>query len=166
VSADVPFTEKNQLLASIAGQVLSARLVKIVREDEGAVYSISASGREENLSETPVLIQSVFPMKPEMKDKVLAIIAAQMEDMTSNISTVELNKVKEYMVKESTANLKKNGALLSAMMSYDIVPVDVLNNAVATINSITEADVAAFMDQVMKQNNYRVFILDPEAAAE
>ena len=42
--AEMPYSSKNQKLTSIAGQILSARLIKIVREDEGAVYSISASG--------------------------------------------------------------------------------------------------------------------------
>ena len=162
VGADIPYTSKNQKLASIAGQILSARLVKIVREDEGAVYSISASGGLSRIGETPMMIQSSFPMKPEMKDKVLSIIAAQMEDMTTNINSTELNKVKEYMVKEYTASLKKNSPWMNAIIGYDILPVDTLTNSIADVNAITEADVADFMKQVMKQNNYRVFILEPE----
>ncbi|WP_290395735.1 M16 family metallopeptidase, partial [uncultured Duncaniella sp.] len=36
---DMEFTPKNSLLASIAGQILTNRLIKTVREDMGAVYS-------------------------------------------------------------------------------------------------------------------------------
>ena len=35
------------------------------------------------------IIQSAFPMKPEMKDKVLEIIAGQFEDMTSKSAEIQ-----------------------------------------------------------------------------
>ncbi len=164
--AEMPYSSKNHKLASMAAQILSARLVKIVREDEGAVYSINASGALSRIGDTGynAVIESVFPMKPEMKDKVLEIIAGQFDDMTSNITAEELNKVKEYMVKDATANLKKNTAWEGAMEGYAILPVNTFTNAVDEINAITPDDVKAYMKEFMKQNNYRVFIMDPEIA--
>ncbi|MFG6381475.1 MAG: insulinase family protein [Muribaculum sp.] len=164
--AEMPYSSKNHKLASMAAQILSARLVKIVREDEGAVYSINASGALSRIGDTGynAVIESVFPMKPEMKDKVLEIIAGQFDDMTSNITAEELNKVKEYMVKDATANLKKNTAWEGAMEGYAILPVNTFTNAVDEINAITPDDVKAYMKEFMKQNNYRVFIMDPEVA--
>lgn len=161
VTGDMPYTSKNQKLASIAGQILTGRLVKLVREDEGAVYSISAQGAMQRVSDNPVVMQSAFPMKPEMKDKVLGIIAEQFDDMSRNITSEELAKVKEFMVKSATEGLERNASWLSAMVGYNRLPVDTLTDAVDVINSITEDDVEAFMSQLMKQNNYRVYILDP-----
>ena len=40
----IPFSPKTSQVASIAGQILTNRLIKTVREDMGAVYSIGASG--------------------------------------------------------------------------------------------------------------------------
>lgn len=162
-TADLPYSSKDVKVASMAGQILSARLIKNVREDKGAVYSISASGgmtREPAINN--VVIQSVFPMKPEMKDEVLAIIAGQFEDMTDNISDEELAKVKEFMLKEANANFKQNGAWISSMVNYQIKPVDTFTHSIEEINSVTPDDVKKFMKQVMKQNNYQVFIMDPE----
>ncbi|MDE6115594.1 MAG: insulinase family protein [Muribaculum sp.] len=161
VSADMPYTAKNQKLASIAGQILSARLIKTVREEEGAVYSISANGSLSRISDNPVMFQSSFPMKPEMKDKVLEIIAAQFDDMTANITAEELAKVKEYMVKEATRGMTENQAWLSGMTGYQLLPVDTFLTSVDTINAITEDDVKAFMAELMKQNNYKVFVMEP-----
>ena len=42
--------------------------------------------------------------------------------------------------------------------------VDAFTNAVEELQSVTEADVADFMKRLMAQGNYRVVILDPEAA--
>ena len=161
VTGDMPYTAKNQKLASIAGQILSARLLKTVREDKGAVYSIGAHGQLSRISDNPVMFQTSFPMKPEMKDEVLEIIAGQFDDMTKNISAEELGKVKEFMVKEATRGMTENQAWLSGMTGYQILPVDTFLTAVDTINAITEADVEAFMAELMKQNNYRVFVMDP-----
>lgn len=160
VTGDVPYTAKNQKLASIAGQILSARLIKTVREEEGAVYSISANGRLSRISDNPVIMESAFPMKPEMKDKVLDIIAGQFEDMTENVSAEELAKVKEFMIKEATRGMTENQAWLNGMTGYQILPVDTFLTAVDTINAITPEDVEQFMKTLMKQNNYRVFVME------
>ena len=161
VTADVPYTAKNQKLASIAGQILSARLIKTVREEKGAVYSISANGQLSRIADNPVIFQSSFPMKPEMKDEVLEIIAGQFDDMTKNITPEELAKVKEFMLKEANRGMTENQAWLNGMTGYQLLPVDTFLTSVDTINSITEDDVEAFMTELMKQNNYRVFIMEP-----
>ncbi len=158
---DLPYTSANAKIASMAGQILRARLLEKVREDEGATYSISASGSFSRLGEAPIMFQSVFPMKPEMKDKVLAIVANEFETMSQEIKPEELAKVKEFMVKNATRNEKENGSWLSAMKSYQLKPVDGFINAIAEINAITADDIAKFMGELLKQNNYRVFVMDP-----
>ena len=166
LTGNVPFTVKEQKLASIAGQILSARLIKLVREDLGAVYSIWANGNLWRYSDPNASLQSVFPMKPEMRDKVLEIIATQINDMTdpANITPEELSKVKEFMLKTAEESLKRNDSLIGAMQGYQIVPVDTWLTAADTVNAITAADVAAYMKRLSDQNNYRVFLLEPEEA--
>lgn len=158
---DVAYTDKNQKLASIAGQILSARLISTIREKEGAVYSIWAQGYLSRISTEPVTIQSVFPMKPELKDKVLGMIKNEFVDMESNITEEEFNKVKEFMVKSQTEALEKNNSWLNGLVGFQLNNVDTFNKAIETINAITVADVQNFMKEFNKQGNYRVVILDP-----
>ena len=158
---DAPYTDKNQKLASIAGQILSARLIETIREKEGAVYSIWAQGNMSRISTEPITIQSVFPMKPELKEKVLGMIKNEFVDMESNISEVEFNKVKEFMVKSQTEALEKNGSWLGGLVGFQLNNVDTFNKAIETINAITVADVQNFMKEFNAQGNYRVVILDP-----
>lgn len=163
-SGDVPYTIKNQKLASIAGQILTSRLIATVREKEGAVYSIGAYGVLSRISNDPLIIQSVFPMKPEMKDKVLGMIEGEFNDMTQNITAEELNKVKEFMIKSYYEALEQNDQWMNAISGVELNGVDVLTGADKVFEAITEDDVKAFMKQLMDQNNYRVIILDPEVA--
>ena len=159
---DMEFTPKNSLLASIAGQILTNRLIKTVREDMGAVYSISASGQLDRTGLSPASLMTSFPMKPEMKDEVLPFIKGEFKAMETNVTPDELNPIKEYMAKVFTENREKNPAWRSAILGTLANGVDTFNGNVDTVNSITVQDVMDFMKALNAQNNYRVVILDPE----
>ena len=159
--ADMEYTDKNQTLASMAGQILSARLIATVREKEGAVYSIGARGSMSRIANEPVTIQTQFPMKPELKEKVLGMIKNEFVDMESNITEEEFNKVKEFMIKSAIEAKEKNGSWLNGLAGVQINGVDTFNNRVETLNSLTVKDVQDFMKEFNKQGNYRVVIQDP-----
>ena len=159
---DMEFTPKNSLLASIAGQILTNRLIKTVREDMGAVYSISASGQLDRTGLSPASLMTSFPMKPEMKDEVLPFIKGEFKAMETNVTPDELNPIKEYMVKVFTEYIEKNPAWRSAILGTLANGVDTFNGNVDTVNSITVQDVMDFMKALNAQNNYRVVILAPE----
>lgn len=156
-----PYNVKNAQLADIAGQILATHLVEIVREKEGAVYSIHASGSMDRVHSTNVEFTSAFPMKPEMKEKVLDIIYGQLQDLSKNIDQAELDKVKEYLVKSYKERNEKNGGWLSGINGWLLNGVDTFNTAEASLNTITVDDVKNFMKDFNKQGNYRVVILDP-----
>lgn len=160
---NAPYTMLNSQLASVAGQILSARLLDIVREKEGAVYSISANGSMSRVNPQPVKISSAFPMKPELKDKVLGIIEEQFQQMANEVTPEELGKVQEFMVKQYTEGLEKNERWLNSMIGFDMNGVDTMNGAIESMKSITPQQVSEFMRQLLEQGNYRVVVLDPAA---
>lgn len=161
-TGNLPFTSKNAKLASIAAQIMSKRLNDKVREEMGAVYSIGAQGSLSRLADMNASVESVFPMKPEMLDDVLAYIASCFEDMTENVTAEELAKVTEYMVKTAQENKEKNSPWLDAMTRASLNGVDTFNGNVEEINSITVDDVKNYMKQLNDQKNYRVVILEAE----
>jgi zinc protease len=165
-TAKMPYTYTNRTLASMAGQVLTKRLLAKIREEMGAVYSISASAYLERLGDKNFTLVSNFPMKPEMKDEVLSEIHKMYFDMAENISDDELNPVKEFMVKSVKESLERNDGWCSAINGAALNGVDTLNGAAEAINKITTADLKAFVKQVLDQNNYRVYILEPTNIAE
>lgn len=161
-SGDMPYTTKNAMLASIAAQILTNRLIKNVREEMGAVYSISASGELSRMGLRPASLMSSFPMKPEMKDEVLPYIKGEITAMESNVTPEELNPIKEYLTKVYTERREKNQAWRSAIMSTLINGVDTFNDDINVLNTITTQDVMDYMKALNGQDNYRVIILDPE----
>lgn len=163
--AELPYTAKDRALVNVAGQIMTERLLHKVREDMGAVYSIWASGMMTRQSKNNTIIQSVFPMKPEMKAQVLDIIAAEFKSMESDITAEELAKAVEFEVKDATESKEKNQSWLNAMAGFGLNGVDTFNGDIELYQSLTTADVQEFMKRINAAGNYRVVILDPENAS-
>lgn len=158
----LPYTAKNQKVASVAGQVLSKRLLNIVREDMGAVYSIGAQGSMSRIDPQNANLASSFPMKPEMKEEVLKVIDEQINDMTKNVTDDEIAPIKEYMVKSIAEAKEQNSGWGGSLLGWARNGVDTLNGSEEVINSITTKDVQDFMKSLLKSGNYRYVILDPK----
>lgn len=166
VEGKLPYTSKNHKLANVAGQILTKRLLETVREKEGAVYSIGAQGAMKRLGLYPVSIQIAFPMKPEMKDKVLQMIEQEMTNMTTNVTDEELNKVKEYLAKSFTEEKELNSPWINAMMASSLNGVDNFNGNIDVVNALTTADVQNFMKELLSQGNYQTVVLEPDESEE
>lgn len=164
VFGTMPYDQRNKVLASISGQILSNRLLKKVREEMGAVYSIGMQGDMDRLSKVNTVLQTGFPMKPEMKDETLTVIHDLITSMTENVTEDELKPVKEYMAKNATSSLEDNEAWAGSIAGWSLNGVDTFNGRLELVNSITPKDVQDFMRQLIKQDNYRVIVLDPETA--
>ena len=103
-------------------------------------------------------------MKPEMKDETLTVIHDLITSMTENVTEDELKPVKEYMAKNATSSLEDNEAWAGSIAGWSLNGVDTFNGRLELVNSITPKDVQDFMRQLIKQDNYRVIVLDPETA--
>ncbi len=160
-SADVPFSSKEQKVASIAGQIMSKRLLDTVREEMGAVYSIGAQSSLGRINKPNTIMQTSFPMKPEMKAEVLDFIAKEFKAMESNVTAEELAKVVEFMVKNAKEEVELNRPWLNAISATLINNVDTFNGSVDVLNSITVQDVQDYMKALNASGNYRVVVMDP-----
>lgn len=162
ISGKMPYSFKNRLMASMSAQIISTRLLNEVREKEGAVYSIYTQGSQERLSEMSVTYQTVFQVKPEKKDRALEIIRNEFDKLAKETPVEELDKVKEFMVKQITEDEHTNSYWCSMMAGNELLPSGICVKAEQTILSITPEELSGYVNEVMKQNNYRVLVMMPE----
>ena len=163
ISGKMPYSFKNRLMASMSAQIISARLLSEVREKEGAVYSIYTQGSQDRLSEVSVVYQTIFQVKPEKKDRALEIIRSEFEKLAKETPVEELDKVKEFMVKQITGDEQTNSYWCSMMAGNELLPSEVCVKAEQVIQSITPKEISGYVNEVMKQNNYRVLVMMPES---
>lgn len=159
---DMPYTTENKLLASISAQVLSKRLLNKVREEMGAVYSIGANASMSRIPGMNTMIQTGFPMKPEVRDEVLTVIRQMFEEMQSNVREDEIKPVVEFMLKEYKEGLERNRTWLGAMTATSVNGVNTFFDTEKTLASITPEKVQNFMKALIAQGNYRTVVLNPE----
>lgn len=163
ISGKMPYSFKNRLMASMSAQIISARLLSEVREKEGAVYSIYTQGSQDRLSEVSVVYQTIFQVKPEKKDRALEIIRSEFEKLAKETPVEELDNVKEFMVKQITGDEQTNSYWCSMMAGNELLPSEVCVKAEQVIQSITPKEISGYVNEVMKQNNYRVLVMMPES---
>ena len=162
ISGKMPYSFKNRLMASMSAQIISTRLLNEVREKEGAVYSIYTQGSQDRLSEVSVTYQTIFQVKPEKKDRALEIIRSEFEKLAKETPAEELDKVKEFMVKQYAENEHTNSYWCSMMAGNELKPAEIFAQAEKAILSVTPEELSEYVNKVMKQNNYRVLVMMPE----
>lgn len=162
ISGEMPYTPANRIVSAVASQVLSNRLLKKIREEMGATYSIGAQGELSRTGKVNTNFQIAFPMNPEFKDQALNEISSIVNAMTQDVADDEINPVKEFMQKNYAENKELNSGWIGAMSATQLNGVDFFNGVEDTINAITTSDVQNFMKQLLDQGNYRVILLNPE----
>lgn len=163
---DMPFTAKNAIVSTIAGQVMSTRLLEKVREKEGATYSIGAGCSVYRYGNETVSFRTAFPMKPEKKEVVYDIIKNEFKAMTKDVTAAEVQKVREFLTKQYDEDIKQNSTWRSTLLNYEILPVDVSGKYKEVLETITEKDVMSFVDAIVKQGNFSVVFLNPETESK
>ncbi len=155
---------KSNILMSMTSQILDLIYTEKVREDEGGTYGVYVGGNIEKFPKTFGYLQIVFDTAPEKKEKLTNIIFNEAQNLVKNgPSTENLNKVKEFMLKKHSENLKENGFWLGAINEYVITGLDEVKDYEAIVNSITVKDVQKFADDLLKQKNeLEVTMTSPE----
>ncbi len=161
IGANVEYTPKTKFMSSMVAQIMSNRLLAKVREEMGATYSIGAQSMMERVGESNTLFQIQFPMKPELKDDVFAAIDAIIAGMGKDVTDAELNPIKEYMIKNVTAQYDENGHWVGAIAGTSVNGVNNFIGAVDVINSVTVDDIMNYWNSVIAQGNRQLIILNP-----
>ncbi len=162
ISGKMPYSFKNRLMASMSAQIISTRLLNEVREKEGAVYSIYTHGSLDRMAEMSAVYQTVFQVKPEKKSRSLEVIREEFGKIAKEIPVEELDRVKEFMVKQYNENEQTNSYWCSMIAGNELKPSGIRGKAQQVIQSVTPWELSDFVDKVMKQDNYRVIVMMPE----
>ena len=163
--APIENTLKNQVTSDILGQVLTMRLLEIVREDMGAAYSISASSNLGKISDgsTRVNVQVYAPVKPEKCDSVLLVIDEELQRVAREGAEEKYtSKVKEYLLKSYTENERKNGTWLGYIEELERDHIDGYTDYQKVVQGITSADIAALAKKILDAKNHITVIMLPE----
>ena len=138
--------------------------LKTIREDESAAYSCGASGAFNLSSHQPIaVLQAYCPMNPDKEEIAVRLLHEGIANMQKAVDADQLNKTKEYMLKQFDVDAKKNGFWINTITSYKDYGIDFYTDYKKTVEALTVDNVRDFLNKFLKSGNHVEVVMTPEA---
>ena len=155
---------KQQLIYSIAMQVLDIIYTEEIREKDGGTYGVSTSGAIRVNPDKRALLQIVYQTDPARYEDLNVKIENLLQQFAQDGPSEEnLQKVKDYMIKNYKENLQLNGYYSSNMLEYVSTGQNFIDNYEEVLESITTEDVRKSVASVLKGDNRIKIVMYNEA---
>lgn len=162
-SGEMERTLRNTIAMSIFNQILDIVYTEKVREDEGGTYGVSSNGSISRYPENQTILQIVYDTDPAKMEHLNTIIHKELKDLAVNgPREADFKKVKEFMNKKYSENVKQNGYWLGTLNTYYFYGENNYSDYLSTLNSITMDDVKEFVKELLAQENEVVVGMMPK----
>ncbi len=162
-SGEMERTLKNTITMSVFNQILDIVYTEKVREDEGGTYGVSSNGSISRYPENQTILQIVYDTDPAKMEHLNTIIHKELKDLAVNgPREADFKKVKEFMNKKYSENVKQNGYWLGTLNTYYFYGENNYSDYLSTLNSITLDDVKEFVKELLAQENEVVVGMMPK----
>ena len=161
-TAEMPYTLENSVKLDAVGQVLSMIYLKTIREEESAAYSCGAFGGFDLSSHQPCAqLQAYCPMNPDKSELAVRLLHEGIAKMAGEVDADQLQKVKEYMLKQIDVEAKKNGYWVNTLTTYKDYGLDMYTKYKQTVEALTVDSVRAFLNKLLKSGNHVELVMTP-----
>ena len=166
---DFKWKIKDRQCFSMLMNILAIKCRESMREDQGGVYGVSVNGSASKYPKPMYTIQSTWGCSPENIAKLSGTVLAEMDTIKKDgPREIDLNKVKETLIRDRETKMKENSFWLSLLQNHFLLGDNILTleEYKAFINSITAADIKAVADKYLDTRNYVQVALTPAAVPE
>jgi zinc protease len=166
---DFKWKDKERQGFTMLMNILAIKCRESMREDQGGVYGVSVNGSASKLPKPKYTIQSTWGCNPENIAKLSQTVLNEMEKIKKEGPTdIDLNKVKETLIRERETRLKENSYWLASLQNHFLLGDKILSleEYKVFINSFTGADIKAIAVRYLNTNSYVQVALTPAPKAE
>jgi zinc protease len=164
-TGDAKYSREERLRMQALIEVLNIKLIEVLREKMGVIYSGGMNGALNRIPYENYAISATLPCAPENVDKVIAATFAEIEKIKKDgADEADLNKVKSSWLKGYQKGLRENGYWMAALQNNffnDSHPEDILKYE-ERVAAIKPADLKAAAQRYFDMNNYLQVVLYPE----
>ncbi len=116
---DFKWNEEDRQGFSMLMNILAIKCRESMREDQGGVYGVSISGSASKLPKPKFSVSASWGCNPENIKKLSQTVLDEMEKIKKDGPTeIDLNKVKETLIRERETKMKENGFWLTALQNH------------------------------------------------
>ncbi len=106
---DFEYSKENLITINAVGKILETRLLEVIREEMGSVYSIGASPSVDRLPKPEYNIVIYYGTDPEKVDEIQQAVFTQIKDIAEKgPSDEDLLKAKEKLRRERETSMREN----------------------------------------------------------
>ncbi len=154
ITADMPYTEHNDMCLDVLAQTLRMVYTKKVREEKGGTYGVGVSG---DLSRTPspeALLKVNFRTDPARYAELIPIVYAELDSMAQHGPSAEnLDKVKEYEYKTYGQVRIMNDYWHTVMYEQLFNGIDLDHDYTDRVRALTTDDIRDFARRLLAQKH-------------
>lgn len=161
---ETPYTKADDLNLDIAAEILTIKLIEVLREDMGGVYGTSAGNNFTRLPISSYYFIISFPCGPENVDALIKAALGELKKLANEgPSARDLDKVKQTMIKTLKTDFQSNRFWLSRLIEsayYGDLP-NTQDAMVDQVNQVTPEQIKAIVKKYL-QGDYLIGVLNPE----
>ncbi|MGB3468306.1 MAG: insulinase family protein [Cyclobacteriaceae bacterium] len=163
---EVEYSPEENFKLIATGELLSNRLIDIIREEKSGVYGVGASGSISRIPYESYRFTIAFPCGPENVKELTQAVYDEIDRIKKEgVSEADLAEIKEAQRLDRKENLQKNRYWLnnlSAFYRYEI-DLDKFYDYEKRIESLTTNDIRETVKKYLKDDNRYQFVLLPES---
>jgi zinc protease len=147
------------------GDLVSNRLIDVIREEKSGVYGVRAGGDLSMYPYNHYNFSISFPCGPEKMESLVSDVFEQLEKIKNEgPSQEEVDEIKKAQLQNRKEGLKKNGYWIGKMKSFDFLKADVadFDNSEERIENLTIEDLKLTAQKYLDNKNVIQMILMPE----
>ena len=163
-TGDIDFNLENSVAINFLKDILRARYTESIREEKGGTYGVSVGGSLNALYTPNYEFDIQFDTNEAMADELSEIVVAELKQIAANGPKAEdLNKVREYLIKEWNNRLVQNGAWMNYLYQYYTYgeAMNRVANYEAVVKGMTAEKIAALAAKVLADNNMTYVVMRP-----
>ena len=163
-TGDIEYNLENSVTMNFLQDILRSRYTISIREEKGGTYGVGVGGSLDPLYNPSYQLVVQFDTNEAMADELSEIVVAELKQIAANgPKSEDLEKVREYMVKEWNNRLVQNGAWMNYIYQFYTYgeAVNRVANYENIVKSMTAEKVAALAAKVLADGNMTYVVMRP-----
>ena len=148
-----PYSQKNIILASFLGDILTLRYTESLREKEGGTYGAQVSGSLVKLPKPTVNLNIAFDCDADKVEHLLPIVYQEIDKIRKgNISNEDIEKTSKNYIKAKADQQNFNFNSMDLIFNYfeNNINMDDPKNYIDIVNAVTVKDIQDFANTFFK----------------
>ena len=147
---EMDYTPENSIYMNVFDDIMNIVYTEKIREDEGGTYGVHIGGQISKYPQEKFGLQIFFETNEELYKNLIKIAQDELNSMATNgPSEVNLNKVKEFMLKKYQEDKQENSFWMGKINEYTRYNIDSYSNYEKIVNSITVQSMADFAKKIL-----------------